>query len=102
MPKAWVTGAGGLIGSYLVRLAPIYAPGWEVLPLTRQTVDLADSAAVQALFHKTSPELIIHCAGLTQTGPCQQNPELARHLNVGVTQFLCELASESRLFFFST
>jgi dTDP-4-dehydrorhamnose reductase len=102
MPKAWVTGAGGLIGSYLVNLAPRYAFGWEVLPLTRQTVDLAEAAAVRELFEATSPDLIIHCAGLTQTGPCQQQPELARQMNVGVTQLLSDLASRIRLFFFST
>ena len=102
MPKAWVTGAGGLIGSYLVNLAPRYAFGWEVLPLTRQTVDLADEKAVRELFERSSPDLIMHCAGLTQTGPCEKQPELARQMNVGVTSLLCELASRIQLFFFST
>jgi dTDP-4-dehydrorhamnose reductase len=102
MPRAWITGAGGLIGHYLVQSAPQYAPGWEVLPLTRQTLDLLDAQAVRAAFQKDSPDLIIHCAGLTQTGPCQQQPELARRANVETTRLLCDLASGIRLFFFST
>jgi dTDP-4-dehydrorhamnose reductase len=102
MAKVWVTGAGGLIGSYLVRTAPLFAPHWEVLPLTRQTVDLADGPSVRTLFQQSAPDLVIHCAGLTQSGPCQQQPELAYQLNVEVTRLLCELASDIRLFFFST
>jgi dTDP-4-dehydrorhamnose reductase len=102
MPRVWVTGAGGLIGNYLVQTAARFAPRWEVLPLTRQSVDLTENSAVRELFQRTPPDLIIHCAGLTQTGPCQQQPALAHQMNVEVTAFLCELASHIRLFFFST
>jgi dTDP-4-dehydrorhamnose reductase len=102
MKKVWVTGAGGLIGNYLVQTAKRHAPGCEVLPLTRRELDLEDAAAISALFRQTRPDTIIHCAGLTQTGACQQNPELARRLNVDVTKRLCELAAEIRFFFFST
>jgi dTDP-4-dehydrorhamnose reductase len=102
MPRVWVTGAGGLIGNYLVKIAAEFAPKWEVLGLTRQLVDLTNRSAVQDLFQRTPPDLVIHCAGLTQTGPCQQHPALAHQMNVEVTGFLCELASRVRLFFFST
>jgi nucleoside-diphosphate-sugar epimerase len=33
--KVWITGAGGLIGSYIVRLAGKYAPDFQIIPLTR-------------------------------------------------------------------
>lgn len=102
MPRAWITGAGGLIGNYLVQSSGQHAPNWDVLPLTRSVLDLTDSGAVRALFRSTSPDLIIHCAGLTQTGPCQQQLELARQLNVETTRLLCELAAGVRLLFFST
>src|SRR4051794_12389467 len=102
MKKVWVTGAGGLIGNYLVQTAKGHAPGCEVLPLTRHELDLEDAAATDALFSQTRPDAIIHCAGLTQTGACQQNPELARRLNVDVTKRLCELAAGIGFFFFST
>src|SRR5256885_12893080 len=102
MKKVWITGAGGLIGSYLVESAKKHAPGWEVTPLRREGLDLENRKAVEALCAQTRPELIIHCAGLTQSGPCEQNPELARRLNVEVTRTLSELGSEIRLFFFST
>ena len=102
MNLAWITGAGGLIGNYLVRTAPRFAPGWRVRGLTRPDLDLDDSAAVRNTFQKDLPQLVIHCAALSQTPACQKNPELARRLNVDVTARLAELAAEIPFVFFST
>lgn len=102
MMKAWVTGAGGLIGNYLVQVAPQFAPGWEVRGLTRDQLDLSDFAAVTRAFRADSPALVIHCAALSKSPACQANPALARRLNVEVTQCLAELAAEIPFLFFST
>jgi dTDP-4-dehydrorhamnose reductase len=101
-PVAWVTGAGGMIGSYLMRVAPQYARGWEITGLTRSDLDLTDYDAVRQRFQKERPGLVIHCAALTKTPVCQANPALAHKLNVEVTQQLVELAEGIPLFFFSS
>ena len=101
-PLAWITGAGGLIGNYLVQTAPQFAPRWRILPLTRQSLDLLDHAVVRAAFERDRPGLVIHCAGLTRSPECQQRPELARRANVEVTAQLAELAAEIPFMFFST
>jgi dTDP-4-dehydrorhamnose reductase len=101
-PVAWVTGAGGLIGSHLVRAAPAAAPEWEVVGLTRDHLDLADAAAVEALFHRQPPQLVIHCAALSRATACQADPALARRLNVDVTARLAALAADIPFVFFST
>ena len=98
---AWITGAGGLIGNYLVQLAPRLA-GLIIHPITRANLDLLDFKAVRSAFKKQAPSLIIHCAALSQSPACQANPALARKLNVEVTAVLAELASEVPLFFFSS
>lgn len=100
--KAWITGAAGLIGSYLVRTAPMYAPGWQVRGLTRTDVDLTDYQTVRLLFQQDPPELIIHCAALSRSTDCEAQPALARKLNVDVTANLAELAAEIPLIAFST
>jgi dTDP-4-dehydrorhamnose reductase len=100
--KAWVTGAGGLIGSYLIGEAATLARAWEVCGLTRADVDLTDTGAVRSLFAEDKPGLVIHCAGLTKTKVCETNPSLAHELNVKITATLCELATNIRLVFFST
>jgi dTDP-4-dehydrorhamnose reductase len=98
----WITGSGGLIGSYLLRTAPQFAPGAKVVGLMRAQLDLTDFSAVQAAFRRQAPNLIIHCAALSKTTECQANPALARKLNIEVTRFLAELAADIPLLFFST
>src|SRR5690242_15943466 len=98
----WITGAGGLIGNYLVQTAPRGAPNFRVAGLTRPQLELTDSAAVRRAFAEQKPQLVIHCAGVSKSPACQADPALARKLNVDVTSLLCELAADIPLVFFST
>ena len=102
MKRAWITGAGGLIGNYLVRSAPKFAPEIDVIPLTRQALELTDFAAVRAAFKTQKPQFIIHCAAISKSPACQENPTLARLTNVQATQNLVELAAAIPFVFFST
>jgi dTDP-4-dehydrorhamnose reductase len=96
---AWITGAGGLIGSHLVRRA---SDEWKTHSLTRAELDLTDFSAVRAVFAREQPQLIIHGAALSKTLECEQNPERARANNVEVTGVLAELAAEIPLVFLSS
>jgi len=99
---AWITGAGGLIGNYLVQTAPACMPGLSAVPLTRDKLDLADFHAVKKEFQRTQPCLVIHCAALSRSPACQADPASARKQNVEVTRYLRDLASDIPFFFFST
>ena len=81
---AWITGANGLIGNYLVQAAPRFAPRWRVRALTRDQLDLLDADAVRREFQKDQPQLVIHCAAITVVADAQKNPALARRVNVEV------------------
>src|SRR5436190_19177176 len=96
---AWITGAGGLIGSHIARSAP---PDWRVRALTRSELELTDFAAVREAFGRDKPQLVVHCAALSKTLACERNPEEARLNNVEVTRVLSELAADLPLLFFST
>lgn len=98
----WITGAGGLIGNYLARTAPDFAPAWRIRALTRADLDLENTSAARAAFRKDSPQLVIHCAALANTPACEKNPALARKLNVQITALLAELAANIPFIFFST
>jgi dTDP-4-dehydrorhamnose reductase len=102
MKLAWITGANGLIGSYLVQAALRFAPGWRVRALTRADFDLLDFAAVRREFQKDRPQLVIHCAAVSDVAEAQNNPAFARRANVEMTQVLAELAAEVQFIFFST
>jgi dTDP-4-dehydrorhamnose reductase len=101
-PAVWITGAGGLIGNYLVTLAPQFAPQFQAVGLTRTSLDLLDTAAVRRAFRECSPVAIIHCAALSKSPECQANPPLAHKVNVATTALLAELAADIPFIFFST
>ena len=98
----WITGAGGLIGRYLLATASEGAPGVSTVGLTRTQLDLADFAAVRNEFRRQRPRLIIHCAAMSKSPECQANPQLAHRLNVEVTALLAELAADIPFVFFSS
>lgn len=99
---AWLTGANGLIGNYLIRTAPEFAPAWRVQALTRVQLELLDFAAVRREFRKDRPQLVIHCAAMSGISETLANPALARRVNVEVTGLLAELAADIPFVFFST
>ena len=101
-PVVLVTGAAGLIGQYLLKTAPRWAPQWEVRGITRQEVDLTDAGAVRRLWRDLHPHVVVHCAAQSRTGPCQRDPAMARRINVEATSILAELAAEIPFLFFSS
>jgi dTDP-4-dehydrorhamnose reductase len=101
-PVVWITGAGGLIGSYFVQTARAHAAESRVYGLTHAQLDLLNLAAVKARFERDRPQLVIHCAAMSKSPACQANPELARKTNVEATRELAELAVEATFVFFST
>uniref|UniRef100_UPI0011811E0F sugar nucleotide-binding protein n=1 Tax=Nitrospira cf. moscoviensis SBR1015 TaxID=96242 RepID=UPI0011811E0F len=73
--RAVITGAAGLIGSYLVRNAARWAPGWEVRGLGRADVDLTDQRAVERAWQVLKPDAVIHCAAMSRTMDCERDPD---------------------------
>jgi len=100
--RLWVTGAGGLLGNYLVRSACKFLPGTSVIGLTRPQLDLLDFTAVQNEFRRQKPQAIIHCAALSRSPECEADPLLARKLNVEATRVLAELAGDIPFVLFSS
>jgi len=98
MKTAWVTGAGGLIGKYLVECARDFA----AIPLTHSELELTDFGAVEKRFHADRPQLIIHCAAMSKSPDCQASPALARQTNVEATAHLASLAAEIGFIAFSS
>jgi dTDP-4-dehydrorhamnose reductase len=101
-PLVLVTGAAGLIGSYLVRTAARWAPHLHVQGITRQEADLTDARQVTTLWQDLKPDAVIHCAALSRAGRCEADPRLAYEINVQATQRLAELAHDRPFLFLSS
>ena len=100
--RAWVTGAGGLIGHCLADTLDPRSAKFKIIPLTRPMLDLTDFAAVEKRFRADRPGLVLHCAAMTKVPDCQANPSLAGKINVEATAHLAGLAAEAGFVFFST
>lgn len=100
-----ITGASGLLGNRLVRLA--VNAGHEVYSIynthpiiegNAQRVDLSDETAVNETVNGKSPDVVIHAAAITDVDFCEQNPELAMRVNGHVTGLLARACQENSCF----
>ena len=62
MPKVFITGHRGMVGSALVRAVEKNCPTWTLLLADRKQLDLLDQSAVEKFLSSESPEFIINAA----------------------------------------
>jgi dTDP-4-dehydrorhamnose reductase len=101
-PRVIITGAAGLIGRYFVKTTARWASGWEVHGLTRTDLDLTDFSEVERTWLQRKPSAVIHCAAMSRTKDYEQNPELARRINVEATAHLARLSKDIPFIFLSS
>jgi len=77
--KVLVTGAGGLLGGEVVRVAR--ERSWEVLAMDRAALDVTDSEAVRTALEGAQPRAVIHCAAYTAVDRAESEPEVAHAVN---------------------
>ena len=77
--KIMVTGAGGFVGS---RLAAYYGKKYDVWGVTHKDLDLTDEAAVFKTVENYHPDVLIHCAAISDVAECSKKPELSHAVNV--------------------
>ena len=101
-PLAWITGANGLIGSHIAHSASAHAQGWRIRALVRDDFDLTDFPKVQRQFEADQPQLVIHCAAMSDPTVCEKQLAQTRLVNREATFFLSGLAQDIPMIFFST
>lgn len=75
-----VTGAGGQLGTDVVRLAS-GAGRHEVLAAGSSELDVGDRDVVMAALTRARPDLILHCAAWTAVDACESDPDRAFRVN---------------------
>ena len=102
--KTLIIGGSGFLGSKLVgslngNSQSTYHQN-RIFPNQTQ-MDLADEASIRKCLAEIKPEAIIHCGGLTDTGFCEANPDLANRINcLGTEALLKEF--DGKMIYFST
>ena len=74
-----ITGASGFLGS---KITEIYKECYHILAPTHREMDITSEVSVQHYFFKNKPDIVLHCAAISDTGACQKEPELSYLVNV--------------------
>lgn len=90
--KIMVTGAGGFVGS---RLAAYYGKKYDVWGVTHKDLDLTDEAAVFKTVENYHPDVLIHCAAISDVAECSKKPELSHAVNVLGMEYLAKACGKT-------
>lgn len=83
MQKVWIVGAEGHVGSALVKL--LDCRKYRISPTDISEVDITKLEEVRHFINITRPDVIINCAGYTDTKECAANIDQAYSVNaIGV------------------
>ncbi len=96
--KVFITGGSGLLGSNIAKLA---SNNFEVYAFYNKNkvsesgvnffqLDLTKKEDVFSAVNKINPQLIIHCAALTDVDYCEKNPHEAWQYNVLASEYVAE------------
>jgi dTDP-4-dehydrorhamnose reductase len=104
-----ITGASGMLGATLVEKwqdkFAVFATdkcNFKENPAKAfMTFDLL-SESYETLMDWAEPDVIIHCAAITNVDHCEKHPEQAMTVNAGSVQKLLQSAANTRLFFISS
>jgi dTDP-4-dehydrorhamnose reductase len=86
--RVLVTGAGGQLGSAIVRT---FADA-DVVPLGRGDLDITNPAAVRARVHEEWPSVIVNCAGFNDVDGAEDAPTDALAVNAFAVRSLARAA----------
>lgn len=79
MKKLLITGSTGFLGS---RLALYYKDKYELLLPTHSQQNVSREETVMAYMEQFQPDIVLHCAALSNTWYCEQHPDESHRVNV--------------------
>lgn len=101
MKKLLITGSSGFLGN---RLAVFFKDKYELLLPTHADLNISREEAVKAYLEEQLPDVVLHCAALSNTGYCQQHREESHRVNVQGTVKLAKACKQTgaKLIFMSS
>ncbi len=88
-----LTGTSGKVGGYLARY---WQGNHEIIPLTRQQVELSDEEALRKYLHENDFDLLVNPAAISTPEGCEQEPALAHVVNVTAPEIMATICAERK------
>jgi dTDP-4-dehydrorhamnose reductase len=103
--KLLITGASGLYGSKLAKLAldkgiEVYSSDIQALSVYGNFIklDITGKTQVNEVFQNIKPDVVVHAATLTDVDKCESNKDLAWRVNVEGTKNIAEASKQTGSF----
>lgn len=99
--KTLITGGSGYLAS---RLFSYYKDRHDIVSLNHSALDVTKKDMVQEAVDQVKPDLIIHCAAISDVEACTRNPELSWNINVNSADYISKASvrANARLVFCSS
>jgi dTDP-4-dehydrorhamnose reductase len=91
--KVMVTGAGGMVGAEVARLAR--SSGWNCAPFTHTELDITDPSSVEAMVTAERPDVIVNAAAYTAVDAAEGDAAQAMLVNATGAGNVARAASRS-------
>lgn len=109
MQKLLITGGSGFLGH---RSAVYFSKKFQVETPSHAQLDITDPICVQQFLQQSRPDIVLHCAAISNVGQCEQEPERSWNINVQGNVHIaqacrmigakCILCSSDQVYFGST
>lgn len=84
-----ITGAQGFLG---VRATKYYSERYHVVACNHSDMDITDESSVMNRVSEVRPDVVLHCAAISDTWYTEQHPELSQAVNVQGSVFVAKAA----------
>lgn len=98
MAKVLITGASGLLGKYLIQENQHHqiTGTWFTNHYGNIQLDICNQSQARYVFDKVKPDVVIHCAAISNVDYVERNYAEAYNVNIIGTRIMLELSEEHR------
>lgn len=90
MKRILLTGTSGFLGS---RILTYYKEKYHILAPSHVEMDITDLDSILQYFKNCQPDIVIHCAAISDTGTCEKNPDLSFAVNATGSENMTKVSS---------
>ncbi len=89
-----ITGAKGMLASYLVDKLRREGFGDSIFPFSKEELDITDGDSLKKILYEIKPDVLVNCAALTDVDACEEEYKRAFKVNALGPRLLARFSNE--------